>query len=72
MAAELPDCFKAYDIRGQIPSQLNEEVVYRIVKEVFENLDLFKRQHPAFAKLTPERLSTKLIVPLHPGAERYF
>ncbi|MBW2473469.1 MAG: TAXI family TRAP transporter solute-binding subunit [Deltaproteobacteria bacterium] len=50
----------------------NEEVVYRIVKEVFENLDLFKRQHPAFAKLTPERLSTKLIVPLHPGAERYF
>ena len=23
-------CFKAYDIRGQIPNQLNEEVVYRI------------------------------------------
>ena len=23
-------CFKAYDIRGQIPSQLNEEIAYRI------------------------------------------
>ena len=24
------DCFKAYDIRGQIPGQLNEDVAYRI------------------------------------------
>lgn len=24
------DCFKAYDIRGQIPGQLNEEIAYRI------------------------------------------
>ena len=50
----------------------DEQTVYNMVKEVFENLDLFKRQHPAFANLTPEKLSTDLIVPLHPGAERYF
>ena len=50
----------------------NEEVVYHMVKEVFENFDLFKKQHPAFADLTPEKLTTKLIIPLHPGAERYF
>jgi len=50
----------------------NEDVVYHIVKEVFENFDLFKRQHPALANLTPEKLSMNLIVPLHPGAERYF
>ena len=24
------DCFKAYDIRGQIPNQLNPDVAYRI------------------------------------------
>lgn len=24
------DCFKAYDVRGQIPTQLNDDVVYRI------------------------------------------
>jgi len=50
----------------------DEEVVYHLVKEVFENFDLFKQQHPAFADLTPEKLSTNLIVPLHPGAKRYF
>lgn len=50
----------------------DEEVVYHMVKEVFENFDLFKKQHPAFAALTPEKLTTNLIVPLHPGAERYF
>ena len=50
----------------------DEEVVYHMVKEVFENLDLFKQQHPAFANLTPEKLTTELIVPLHPGAKRYF
>jgi TRAP transporter TAXI family solute receptor len=50
----------------------DEDVVYHVVKEVFENLDLFKRQYPTFANLTPKKLSTGLIVPLHPGAERYF
>jgi TRAP transporter TAXI family solute receptor len=50
----------------------DEDVVYHLVKEVFENFDLFKQQHPAFAKLTLEKLSSNLIVPLHPGAERYF
>ena len=53
-------------------SDADKEVVYHIVKEVFENFELFKQQHPAFANLTPEKLSTGLIVPLHPGAERYF
>lgn len=48
------------------------QVVYNMVKEVFENLELFKRQHPAFANLNPEKLSTNLILSLHPGAERYF
>ena len=50
----------------------DEKVVYHMVKEVYENFDLFKKQHPAFANLTPEKLTTGLIVPLHPGAERYF
>ncbi len=50
----------------------DEDVVYQMVKEVFENFELFKKQHPTFAYLTPEKLSTGLIVPLHPGAERYF
>lgn len=50
----------------------DEKLVYHMVKEVYENFDLFKLQHPAFAVLTPEKLTTGLIVPLHPGAKRYF
>jgi TRAP transporter TAXI family solute receptor len=50
----------------------DEQVVYNMVKEVLNNLDLFKRQHPALANLTPEKLTKGLIVPIHPGAERYF
>ena len=50
----------------------DEQVVYNMVKEVLANFDLFRRQHPAFANLTPEELTEGLIVPIHPGAERYF
>ena len=32
------DCFKAYDIRGQIPSQLNPDVAYRIGNATVEYL----------------------------------
>jgi hypothetical protein len=53
-------------------ADLNEAVVYRVVKQVMGNLELFRRQHPAFAGLTAEKMSRDTIVPLHPGAERYF
>ena len=33
------DCFKAYDIRGQIPNQLNADVAYRIGNATAEYLD---------------------------------
>ena len=51
---------------------VDEETVYRVVKSVMENLDLFRRQHPAFAGLTKEKMTHGVILPLHPGAERYF
>jgi uncharacterized protein len=51
---------------------VDEETVYRVVKAVMENFDLFRRQHPAFVKLTKENMTHGVIVPLHPGAERYF
>ena len=31
-------CFKAYDIRGQVPSDLNEEVAYRVGRAMVEEL----------------------------------
>jgi len=50
-----------------------DDVVYEIVKAVFENIDQFRSLHPAFANLDPEQMaSAGLSAPLHPGAERYY
>ncbi len=50
-----------------------DEQVYALVKAVFENLDLFRRLHPALANLKPESMVRDgLTAPLHPGAERYY
>ncbi|MDN6319102.1 MAG: TAXI family TRAP transporter solute-binding subunit [Marinobacter sp.] len=49
------------------------EVVYEVVKAVFENFDSFKRLHPAFANLKKdEMVSDALSAPLHPGAVKYY
>lgn len=53
-------------------ADVSEDVVYAIVKEVFDNLDDFKALHPAYKILTAEDMLTGLSAPLHPGAERYF
>ncbi len=50
-----------------------EEVVYVVVKAVFENFDQFKKLHPAFANLKPEEMiSDSLSAPLHDGAVKYY
>ncbi|MBS3803889.1 MAG: TAXI family TRAP transporter solute-binding subunit [Oleiphilaceae bacterium] len=54
-------------------SDVSEEVVYQVVKAVFENFDSFKRLHPAFGNLTKEEMvSDALSAPLHSGAEKYY
>ncbi|MFT5114715.1 MAG: TRAP transporter TAXI family solute receptor [Parasphingorhabdus sp.] len=50
-----------------------ENVVYEIVKAVFENFDSFKKLHPAFANLKEsEMISDALSAPLHDGAMKYY
>jgi TRAP transporter TAXI family solute receptor len=54
-------------------AEVPEEVIYQVVKAVFENFDDFKKLHPAFANLTKEEMvSASLSAPLHPGAEKYY
>lgn len=49
------------------------EVVYVVVKAVFENFDAFKKLHPAFGNLTEaEMISDSLSAPLHDGAVKYY
>ncbi len=50
-----------------------DDVVYTVVKSVFDNFDNFVSLHPAFAALTPEGMATNgQSAPIHPGALRYF
>ena len=54
-------------------TDVDEEVVYQIVKAVFDNFDDFKGLHPAFANLKEEEMiADGLSAPLHAGAERYY
>ena len=54
-------------------ADVDEDVVYQVVKAVFDNFDRFKRLHPAFESLTEEEMiSGGLSAPLHPGAEKYY
>ena len=55
--------------RADVP----DEVVYTLVKSVFDNFDQFKKLHPAFANLKPEEMiRDSLSAPLHPGAIKYY
>ena len=54
-------------------ADVEDDVIYEVVKAVFENFDRFKRLHPAFENLTKEEMiSGGLSAPLHPGAEKYY
>jgi TRAP transporter TAXI family solute receptor len=49
------------------------DVVYEVVKAVFENFDDFKKLHPAFAVLKKEEMiKDGLSAPLHDGAAKYY
>lgn len=51
---------------------VSEAVVYALTREIFENIDAFRQQHPAFHDLTPEGMLNGMSAPFHPGARKYF
>jgi len=54
-------------------ADVSEDVVYAVVKAVFDNLDDFRKQHPAFANLDPKKMiKDGISAPLHPGAVKYY
>lgn len=53
-------------------SDVSDDVVYAITKEVFENFEEFKSLHPAYSTLTKESMLDGLSAPIHDGAMRYF
>ena len=54
-------------------ADVSDDLVYAVTKAVFENLETFKKQHPAFANLDPKKMiKDGLSAPLHPGAIKYY
>ncbi len=54
-------------------AQVSDDVVYTLVKAVFDNFEDFKALHPAFRNLKEsEMISDGLSAPLHDGAVRYY
>lgn len=54
-------------------AKVPEDVIYHIVKAVFENFDQFKKLHPAFSHLKKEEMiKDGLSAPLHAGAAKYY
>jgi hypothetical protein len=54
-------------------AKVPDEVVYQVVKAVFDNFGRFKKLHPAFANLKEsEMIKDGLSAPLHPGAVKYY
>lgn len=54
-------------------AKVSEDVIYNVVKAVFEDFDQFKKLHPAFSVLKKEEMiKDGLSAPLHDGAKKYY
>jgi len=49
-----------------------DDVVYRITKQIFTNLQDLKKLHPALSDLTQTKMLEAISTPLHPGATKYY
>jgi len=55
------------------PASLDDDIVYQIVKAVFDNLENFKTLHPVFATLDANHMAKDNdAMPIHPGALKYY
>jgi len=51
---------------------VDDDIVYAITKEVFDNFKAFKSLHPAYKVLTKQSMLKGLTAPIHKGALRYY
>jgi uncharacterized protein len=51
---------------------LPDDLVYQMVKTVFENHERMMEVHPAAAETIPANIARNSFLPLHPGAIRYY
>jgi TRAP transporter TAXI family solute receptor len=70
-----PEDVQTFGVGATFVSSCNvpEDVIYNVVKAVFENFEEFKKLHPAFEVLKKEEMiKDGLSAPLHDGAVKYY
>lgn len=70
-----PDPTPTYGVLASFvtAAKVPEATVYELVKAVFDNIDEFKKLHPALAHLEPTNMiKDGMSAPLHPGAIKYY
>ncbi|MGG4494959.1 TAXI family TRAP transporter solute-binding subunit [Brevibacillus reuszeri] len=55
-----------------VRSDLTDAQVYKLTKAFFENLDVLQVAHEAAKQIDRQEAGKDLVVPLHPGAEKYY
>ena len=55
-----------------VSSDLSEEDVYKLTKELFDSLDALGNSHQAAAELTIESAQQGMVAPVHPGAQKFY
>jgi len=70
-----PDDTQTFGVGATFVTSANvpDDIIYNVVKAVFENFDQFKKLHPAFKVLKKEEMiKDGLSAPLHNGAVKYY
>ncbi len=70
-----PDPVRTFGVKATVMSsaEVDAELVYAVVKAVFDDLDRFRKLHPALGGLEARRMVREgLSAPLHEGALRYY
>jgi hypothetical protein len=52
-------------------ASMDKELVYKLVKALYEHQDYLKQIHPSAAYTTPENAVKYSPIPLHPGTIKY-
>lgn len=70
-----PEDTQTFGVKATFVSstQTSDDLIYWVVKSVFDNFDEFRKLHPSFEHLTKESMIQEgNTAPLHDGAVRYF
>lgn len=70
----IPDPVPSYGLANGlvIDADVDEDLVYRMTRAIYENLEVLKGVHPAFGTVTKATVLNGFGAPLHPGALRFY